>query len=88
MLGLVIDPPATVGGLAAALGIDVAGLAASGMSGMGSILASPAPSGDADSLAIDYAWDLHHERPVESAAELAGRELTAYAVGLARGVPP
>jgi hypothetical protein len=77
MFAFVRDPPATVGELAAALGLPMADLVAGGMWQMGSVAA-----GD---LHATYAWDMYHEHPVASADALAARALSDWTVRFGRG---
>jgi hypothetical protein len=70
VLALVHDPPRTVGELARVLGSQ----------GADHFAAFPPPL---DSIALPgvvahFAWDVHHEHPVTTAAELERRHLTSY----------
>ena len=67
----------TVGDLAQRLGLSVAQLAGEGPFGMGAFVTATA--------SVEYAWDVHHEHPVSSYADLARRELVAYEVELEDG---
>ena len=67
----------TVGDLAERLGLSVAQLVGEGPFGMGAFVTATA--------SVEYAWDIHHEHPVSSFADLARRELVAYAVELEDG---
>ena len=66
------DPPATVGELAAALAVPLDDIVATGMWDMGSVIT--------DRFSATYEWDMYHEHPVASAADLARRRLTGYHV--------
>jgi hypothetical protein len=66
------DPPATVGELAAALDVPLDDIVATGMWAMGSFIT--------DRFSATYEWDMYHEHPVASAADLARRRLTGYHV--------
>ena len=81
-LGLVLMPPERVWGLAAGLGRQVSDLIAEGERSMGVLPASP--TRDADYHA-SYRWDMHHEAPVSSAADLGPRQLIEYSVRFASG---
>jgi hypothetical protein len=72
MLALVRDPPASVGELAAALGLRMEQLVPHGMFSMGSILGP--------GVSAEYEWDMYHEAPVETLGALAGRRLMSYRV--------
>ena len=66
------DSPETVGELAAALGVPLADVVAGGMWDMGSV--------HHDRFAATYEWDMYHEHPVASEAQLAHRRLSSYQV--------
>jgi hypothetical protein len=66
------DRPETVDELAAALNVPLADVVAGGMWDMGSLLT--------DRFSATYEWDMYHEHPVASAADLARRRLTSYRV--------
>ena len=74
-------PPVTVADLASALGLSLSDLTAAGLFGMGSITVP-------GRLSADYVWDMYHERPVASAADLAGRRLSRYAAWFDAAVRP
>ena len=81
-LGLVLMPPDRVWGLAAGLGRQVSDLIAEGESSMGMLPASPMRDVD---YSASYRWDMYHERPVSSAADLGRRELITYSVRFPSG---
>jgi hypothetical protein len=66
------DPPATVGELAAALDVPLDDIVATGMWDMGSFITVR--------FSATYEWDMYHEHPVASAADLARRRLISYHV--------
>jgi hypothetical protein len=68
----------TVGDLAQRLGLSVEQLTGEGPFGMGTVITPTAR--------LEYAWDVHHEHPVGTRAELARRELLAYEVELEDGL--
>jgi hypothetical protein len=68
----------TVADLASALGLSLSDLTAFGM---GSITVP-------GRLSADYVWDMYHERPVASPAELAGRRLSRYSAWFDAGLRP
>ncbi|HEX5620966.1 MAG TPA: hypothetical protein VFX51_21265 [Solirubrobacteraceae bacterium] len=66
------EPPQTVGELAAAVGVPLADVVAGGVWDTGHLLC--------DDFSATYEWDMYHERPVESADDLARRRLISYHV--------
>jgi hypothetical protein len=75
VIGLVLDPPRRVRELAAGAGLLVADLLP--MGGMGDVFAA--------NVSASYRWDMHHEHPVTTAAELGPRELISYSVRVSSG---
>ena len=87
-------PPDLVGGLIAALGVPLSTLYKAGdppLMGWAPAPAPPSPTppppltADVATVAIRFPWDIHHERPIESAATVASKPIIEYFIHFTRG---